>query len=336
MEIAGDNYYVVVSDGKNESVPSPQPENRALWDISGDELMTRIRQLGIIDSRSATPLWKMMEALKGRCTRVLIDCTDPCPESAVAYRLCLEKAFEIIGGAKILLHSLNAAKGVIVLEEYKNSAASALAEQVADPMLFAFAYVEEKQPYNDRALMEAVYLSELLKTETAADKSCLIVGAETAVSLFEGIAGGIPRTRQYISLCGQGVEDQNLCVPCGMMTKDILELCGGADHGSALAENSLLDGNHAGGTVKNGTRALVSYFPKKQKRLPCIGCGQCAEVCVARIYPKQILSKSKKERSFVAAHCLDCRCCEYICPCGIPLTRIIKKEQNKERKEQEK
>ncbi len=336
MEIAGDNYYVVVSDNKNQPRDDMRPEERALTHISGDDLITAVQRLGIVDSRSGRPLWKMMEDIKGHCTRVMIDCTDSCPESAIAYRICIEKAEEIIGGAKILLHALNSAKGVIAIEEYRHNAAAALADRVADPMLFAFAFIEEKQPYTDRTLMEAVYLAELTGTQTPSDRGCLIVGAETAAILFDCISTGMPQTRQFVSLCGNGADDQNLCIPCGMMTKDVIESCGGLDDGAQIAENNLLLGRPAGGTVKADTRTLISYFPKKFRRLPCIGCGECAKVCTARINPKQILSKSKKERTFVAAHCLECRCCEYVCPCNIPLFSLICRERKKDRKESKK
>lgn len=331
LEIAGSSYLVVMSDGQHGEEKLFPPETRALTEIDCDGIISLARQFSVSDSRSGLPLWKMMDDIRGKCRRVLVDCTDCCPESAIAYRICIEKSESVIGGAKILLHALGAEKGVIAVEEYRRNAIDSLASAASDPALFAFAPLEDKFPISDRSLMEAVYVKELRHGDSASDEGCLIVGAETAAALYDCICSGRPQTYRFISVCGEGFgRSSNLCVPDGMTSKDIFALCGGLGNGYAAAENDLLGGIRAHGTVMPHTRAFVGFRPEKKKRLPCIGCSECAAVCTARLDPRGILSKSRETRVFVADNCLMCGCCEYICPCGIPLRSLISRERKEE------
>lgn len=333
LEISGNNYLTVMSDGKNETIDLFEPETRNITDITGEEITELARRYGIIDTRSGRPLWKMMREIAGKCKRVITDCTDCTPESAISYRLCLEKPESVVGGSKILLHALNAGKGVIAVEEYRNSALSALSEKAKDPLMFAFALVEEKMPYTDRALIQAVYNTELRKGESASDRGCLIIGAETALALYECIRDGFPQTDRYISACGEGFSrEKNLCVPAGMLIKDIEKLCGGIAPHYVIAENSLLENKKAEGALSSSARALVACRPVRKEALPCIDCGECRKVCMARINPADIMQKNVKIRLDTAKKCIDCRCCDSVCPCYIPLYSMIENERSEYRK----
>jgi electron transport complex protein RnfC len=78
--------------------------------------------------------------------------------------------------------------------------------------------------------------------------------------------------------------------------------------------------------------------------LPCIRCGDCADVCPASLLPQQLYwySRSKEfdtARDYKLFDCIECGCCDYVCPSKIPLVsyfRFAKTEIMNQEREQRK
>lgn len=321
--IADERFLVVISDGQKEYRSPLMPESRRLTDIPREEIIELARSLGIADSRSGKPLYALMSEVKN-CMRIVVDCTESDPLSAIAYRLCVEKAESIVGGSKVLMYALDAEKGVFAAEYYRKMVFSALREQVSDDSLFAFAELDEKYPYTDRTLMDALYVRNMPSDATPADEGVLIVGPEAVCALYDGLLTGMPHITRYVSVCGKVENEKNLCVPSGITVHDIMSVCGRSG-GSIIAENSLLSGRTARGYVSAEVRALICTDRAEKKILPCIGCGACSDACTMRLTPKAILGADRKTHEYLRTRCTACGCCEYICPCGIPLmTKILR------------
>ncbi len=325
LEIEGNLYFVVIGDGTDEDAPALSPEERSLTDLTKEDIITAAKQLAIIDPRSGRPLWRLLSEV-GDCRRVVIDCTEPFPHSSILNRLCIEKAKEMVFGGKILVHAVNALKCVFPLEHSKKDALRALGEYATDEKLFASATLEEKYPYTDRALMYALYVKNLDDDETPAQNGILIVGAEAAIALYEGMLYGRPHTYRYITLCGEGMEQGgNFRVPRGITFHDLADICKGFPKDRLLIENSLLCGSPVSGALKDTTIAIIPDEKKQKRRTNCISCGSCAKACPVRLNPAEILI-GKSE--LITKKCISCGACEYICPSSIPLLRLIKGEED--------
>ncbi len=328
LELENKRYFTVVNNGEEGEALLFNPEERSLTEMDSEYIIEAARRLAIRDSRSGLPLWKLLSAAVG-CKRVVVDCTESDSESAIAYRLCIEKAKSAVGGAKVMLHCIGALKCVFAAEHYRNAAFDALQNAAGDEKLFAFGRLDEKYPYTDRTLMDALYVKDLAKGETAIEKEILIVGIEAAVALYDAMVSGIPQLTRYISVCGGGFKGgSNLCVPKGITKHDILELCGSIKPGYELIENSLLCGKKAGGSIGNRTRALISVKPAIRQSVVCIGCGSCASVCPMLLMPAEALSGSRKK---LLKYCVACGACQFICPSNIPLLELIGTEFSGER-----
>lgn len=328
LEIEGARYFAVINNGESGEERLFMPETRSLTEMDPRYIIDASRRLAVYDSRSGLPLWRLLEKALN-CKRLVIDCTESDPASAISYRLCLEKAKSAVGGAKIILHCIGALRCVFAAEYYRKAAFASLKEHANDEKLFAFGSLEEKYPYSDRTLMDALYLKDLAKGETALDRDVLIVGIETAVALYDAMASGLPQLDRFISVCGNGViEEKNLCVPRGITLHDIIGHCGNLIKDNILVENSLLCGKTAGGALGDGTECLVAVKPQKRQRNDCIGCGNCAGVCPVRLIPSEVLSGKGKRLS---ESCVACGACEFICPSNIPLLALIEAQNNKNR-----
>lgn len=323
-ELEGAKYFVVIGDGEGRTAQAFPPETRAITDLSLDDITECARKLAIFDSRTGQPLWKMLQSAQ-KCRRIVIDCTEPDAASAISYRLCLEKAKSLVGGAKILLRATDALKCVFTLEHYRKNAIEEIAKYATDEKLFAAAELDEKYPYLDLTIMHALYLKNLAHGETPLDHGIFIVGIEAAVALYDAMLSGIPQLDRYISYCTKSLANGgNLCVPRGITLREIIKQCG-VEKNTLLIENSLLFGRPVGGALSDKTRALITASPKKAVRAECISCGKCIEACPARLYPNDVLFAKDNRR--LKKLCVECGACSFVCPSGIPLLDLIRENK---------
>jgi electron transport complex protein RnfC len=63
--------------------------------------------------------------------------------------------------------------------------------------------------------------------------------------------------------------------------------------------------------------------------MPCIRCGECAEVCPADLLPQQLYWYAHtrdfdKTQDYNLFDCIECGCCAYVCPSHIPLVQYYR------------
>ena len=321
-EVGGSNYFVIIGNGSEEEKKIFSPESRRLTEMSEEDIVECAQKFGIVDSRSGRPLWEILEEAGSNCRRLVIDCTECDPNSAINYRLCIEKTKSLVGGAKVLLRATGALKCVFAAEHYRKAALTAILGHASDEKLFAIAELDEKYPYTDRTLMYALYVKPLERNETPLDHGVCIIGAETAVALYDSMLNGVPYIDRYVSLCGEGLPFGTNCkAPRGITLRDLTEICKIQKKNRILIENSVLSGSLAKGALSDSARAVISVLPKNKIRTICISCGRCADACPVRLIPSDVLAKDNDK---LFKYCVSCGACEYICPSGIPLMSLIK------------
>ncbi len=325
--LGGERFFVVVSDGSfNEEAPYPA-ETRPLTDLTKKDITDLARRYSIIDSRSGEPLWKMLQALN-KCRRLVVDCTESDPASAINYRLCVEKAKSAVGGAKVLIQATGALKCVFAFEHYRKRCYDYLSDFATDEKLFVPAPMAEKYPYGDRALMSALYLTELKAHERATDYGVFIVGIETVCALYDAIVSGVPQIGRYISFCGSNpLNGGNFYVPNGITLRDLSAISNYTKGDELLIENSTLSGEPISAAVKNSTRAVIALKPQSKPRATCIYCSRCADACPMKLNPREVLT-AKNE--ILTKLCISCGACDFTCPAGIPLMSLINSKEEQE------
>ena len=321
--IAGEKHAVVLSDGRNAEIRRFSPETRDIRAISPAEIAGLARRYGIIDPRTGAPLWQMLGQVGENAKRLIIDCTEPDGLSAITARVCLEKADSVAGGVKILLRACGAQKAVIAAAD--NPHGRAAAEKITarlDGFPAVAAILREKYPFDDGVLRRAIYLKDLEKGASAAEKGYLAVSPETAAAIYDCMATGFPQVDRYLGLYGNGLREQgNFIVPNGITLRDLIRDRGAAEKAVFLT-NSSLNGARFPGAVGGGARAVIAVIPREVKRRDCIGCGECVKVCPARLVPTDALYGGSRD---IKNYCVSCGACAFVCPSGIPLDIIIER-----------
>ena len=324
MELEGAHYFVVINQGDEDVITELEPETRPILELTREDIIASARKFGIIDSRSGRPLWKLLSEAE-KCTRLVVDCTDSFAHASINQRLSMEKTRSAVGGAKVMLHAIGGLKAVFAVEYTKSTAIEALENATPDKQLFAIATLEEKYPYGDIALMDAIYIKTLEPNRKPTDESVLIVGIEGAIALYDAMVSGMPQVYRYVSICDtDSKKGGNFRVPRGITYHDLYLLCG-IKNDSLIIENSLLSGSPAKGALSDGVIPLISAEQNTKKRTECISCGQCASACPVRLFPAEILTGAPHLKNI----CISCGACEFICPAGIPLLKMIKREAKK-------
>lgn len=327
LELEGQKYFAVMNRGETGEERLCPPETNSINEMSREYIIETAKKFGIIDQRSGRPLFELLEKKK-RFRRVVVDCTESDPLGCAAYRLCVEYPKEVVGGAKILVRATDALKCVFAAEYNRDKLFEKLKPYTKDKKLFALAELEEKYPYGDRALMDALYVKTLSVGETAIDRDVLIISPDAAYNLYISMSTGFPQTQLLISYAGEGIPNGgSIFVPRGMTMRDIVVAYGNAPEGCILVENDLLTGKPIKGVVNDSTRAIISVKPQKPSRSGCISCGECVSVCPVRLYPFEALGRNRES---MKKSCIYCGACSYICPSGIPLTELIRGTPKKE------
>ncbi len=327
LVIEGKSYFAVMNEGEEGEEEPFEPETRDIMELTLEDITQAAKKYAILDTRSGMPLWNILEKCGGS-KRVVVDCTEPDSLGAVNFRLGIDNAKSAVMGGKLLIRASDALKCVFAAEHNRSALFQALEEFATDEKLFAMAPVNDKYPYGDRQLMEAIYVQTLKRNQTPLDAGVLIVSLEAVIALYNSMVTGVPQLDRYITFCGAGLPKRgNFKIPRGATLFDLLNYCGAAPSDYALIENSRLNGKPMGGIIEDSTRAVISVLPEETQASECIRCGECVNACPVRLYPFEILENKEKYPKDI---CISCGACQYICPAGIPLMDMIKQEKEGE------
>jgi electron transport complex protein RnfC len=89
--------------------------------------------------------------------------------------------------------------------------------------------------------------------------------------------------------------------------------------------------------VTKATNCLIAAqageISPPRTEMPCIRCSECSEVCPALLLPQELLTAARRNDmgaldTLGVNACIECGCCDYVCPSHIPMTvRFIDAKQ---------
>ena len=334
----GDNApcIVIECDGDDRAI-EPSETLPAFDTLPPDVLLARILQGGIVGLGGAVfpTAQKLMQAVTCELEYLILNGVECEPYISCDDVLMREYAKEVLGGAQILLHALQLEVCYIVTESDKPEAMHNLGEQLAkfgDERIVLKLVPTIYPSGGEDQLVQLVTNLEVPSGGLPSDVGCLVQNVGTARAIYDWVVDYKPLLSRVTTVTGDGVaQPMNIEAPLGTPIADIIAFAGGYTDG---AEQLIIGGPMTGKSVSTDRVPLVkatncvlvlSEARPIGAEMPCIRCGECADVCPIQLLPQQLFwyacaDDEKKMRLHGLTDCIECGCCDLVCPSHIPLT----------------
>ncbi len=327
---------VIETDGEDRSIEradTPPPYDS----LPRDVLAQMILQGGIVGLGGAVfpTAQKLMQASTCDIDYLLLNGVECEPYISCDDVLMRERAKEVIGGAQILMHALGLDVSYIVVESDKPQALKALGEALGEAGDDRIVLKQVPTIYpsgGEDQLVQLVTKREVPSGGLPTDVGCLVQNVGTAVAVYDWIENHEPLISRVTTVTGNGVaRPMNVRTRFGTTVADVVNFVGGyTEH----AEQLIIGGPMFGRSVTTDRVPIVkasncvlvmSEAAAPGPQMPCIRCGECAEVCPIMLLPQQLYwyacaDDEKKLRTHGLTDCIECGCCDLVCPSHIPLT----------------
>ena len=338
----GREYAGVTDDGKGEKSPVFAPETRPLGDIPAEELLEKVKMLGILDVRGGDRLWRTLSRAsgcfpEGAVPKLIIDATDASGCSFTNYIQALQTPSDLIGGAVLLARLLGTGRIILLVDADRQKAIRTLTGRIGGNPLFALAKTVACYPMRDEMIYEMLYMERIPKGSSMNERGIFITDAQTAVQFCRAMLTGMPQTVRWLTAAGEGFAQQAVvCLPLGTPWQNVLAACKFRGEPYRTMINSPIRGEEARGVCEGDAVCVISSLPKEHHATHCISCGHCGEVCPMRLQPRKILfTRRISDVQALVSDCVGCGCCEYACPAYLPLAEMIAEYKSEPKEESE-
>lgn len=258
--------------------------------------------------------------------------------------LMRERARDVIGGGRVLMHALGLDACYIVVESDKPEALEALEialGEVGDTRIVLKQVPTIYPSGGEDQLVQLVTNREVPTGGLPTDVGCLVQNVGTAVAIYDWIHGSRPLISRITTITGEGIsQPMNVNVRLGTTVADVVAFAGGY---TDRAKQLIIGGPMTGKSVTTDRVPVVkatncilvlSETPSPGPEMPCIRCGACAEVCPVQLLPQQLFwyacaDDEKQLRNYGLTDCIECGCCDLVCPSHIPLTADFRKAKGR-------
>lgn len=308
--------------------------------FTSEEIAGRIRRAGLVGMGGAgfpTPVKTTVPENK-KIEYFIINGIECEPFLTADDRLMVEKAEQIVIGAKIINKLLGIQNAVIAIDENKPQAIEILSKITKTYVGVNVQVLKTKYPQGgEKQLIKAVTGREVPSGKLPADVGCLVHNVGTVYAVYEAVAKNKTLIERIVTLSGDncpnggnyrvriGTPASYLIAKTGLPPEKIGEIIFGGPMMGTSAANPQAPVTK----LTSGILLLSDKFTRKLPETDCIRCGKCVEVCPMGLSP-YLITKYAKEGMFAEAKaisaldCIECGSCAYICPAKIPLLDYCK------------
>ncbi|UTW49850.1 electron transport complex subunit RsxC [Bacterioplanoides sp. SCSIO 12839] len=314
-----------------------------LADISPADLTQHISDCGIAGMGGAGfPTAVKLHTGKRDISTLILNGAECEPYITADDMLMRERAREVISGAQILLHILDAKRCMIGVEDNKPEAIEALNAALVDlheEHHIDVVAIPTKYPSGgEKQLIQILTGEEVPAGGIPADLGIVCQNVGTAAAISQAVFEGTPLISRVTTLTGDANEQPgNWEVLLGTPVNFLLELAG---YQPQKRERVVMGGPMMGFSLPSLDLPVVKttncLLAPTEKELPandiamaCIRCGMCADACPAELLPQQLYWFSKTQEFDKAEQhnlfdCIECGACSYVCPSHIPLVQYYR------------
>lgn len=310
------------------------------YQASAEELLDKIRQAGIsgLGGAGFPTVIKLSPAPNQPINTLIINGTECEPYITADDVLMREKAPQLLLGIDILVQILQPENVLIAIEDNKPEAIAAVRGALQSRRYQVVAIPTIYPSGGERQLIEILTGQQVPSAKLPAQLGILCQNVGTAVAVHDAVIEGKPLISRITTLTGQALQ-KPMNVECLIGTPAI-ELLEFAGLQKAQMSRLIVGGPMMGFTlpaldapiIKTSNcllAATAEELPAPPPALPCIRCGDCAEVCPANLLPQQLhFYALGDDHPQLQAHnlfdCIECGACAYVCPSSIPLVQYYR------------
>ncbi len=332
---------VVIGNDEQDRIATETGGTVDAFSLSPDAIRQKVKDAGVVGlGGAAFPTAVKLSPPKDRPIDILIINGCECePMLTADHRLMLEHPEAILKGAELARLAVGAKKTIVGIEDNKADAADVLRRE-ADHFPMEIQFLKTKYPQGaEKNLIYALLRREVPRGGLPFDVGIVVQNVGTAKAIWEAVSAGKPLYERVITVGGPGIrEPKNLLVRVGTPFRSAVEFCNGLQDDA----NMLIMGGPMMGLAQwsldtpivKGTSGLLAWHaPAQVSEYPCIRCGRCIDHCPMGLSPTQIHKFVRSEKwteseDWGILDCVECGCCQYICPSKIPLVHWMRLGKN--------
>ncbi len=344
---------IIEPDGKDEWLE--RKEQADFRNMDPSELRNIIRCAGIVGlGGAAFPTFIKINPAGHTIKSLILNGAECEPYISCDDMLMREQAEDIVAGAIIMRHALNADKVVIAIEDNKQEAIQSMQALTDRHDWLSVQVIPTIYPIGgERQLIKVLTGEDVPSQGLPLDINIVVNNVATAAAIHHALEHQRPLISRIITVTGSGIRSpRNIEALIGTPMSDLVELAGGY---TESADRLIMGGPMMGITLKTDATPVVKgsncllvqtqsdHAGEKPPR-PCIRCAECVKVCPVSLLPQQLhwFAQAKNLDGLQSHHlfdCIECGCCSIVCPSHIPLVQyfrygkseIWKKEQELEK-----
>ena len=329
---------VIKNDFKETLHESVQPHGE-LDSLTGEEIIEIVKNAGIVGMGGAGfPTYVKLQPGKP-IEYVLLNGCECEPYLTADHQLLLHYADDVIFGLRAIMKTVEAAKGVIVIEDNKPDAIKLLEEKVANIENIKVCVARTKYPQGaEKMLIKRVTGRMVPSGKLPADVGCVVSNVATSKAISDAIQTSMPLVERITAVTGEYIKNPgNFLVRIGTPAKALVDACGGiTDENATVKAGGLMMGfvqNGLDAPIMKGSNGIIAINTDPSREVSCIKCGRCVDVCPMELKPLWFAKYADTEnwegmKQMNVMDCMECRCCEYICSSKIPLVNKIRAGKN--------
>jgi electron transport complex protein RnfC len=326
----------LIPDGKDEWVVRNPVDYR---ERSPSELQQLLRMAGVVGlGGAAFPSDVKLRIGTSKIGTLVLNGAECEPFITCDDMLMRERAAEIVQGAELLRHMLDADEVLFGVENNKPEAIAALQQAISESGLKheAIAIPTIYPVGSAKQLIRVLTGLEVPSGKLPTDIGVQCFNIATAYTVHRALALGEPLLSRIVTVTGNVRNAQNFEALIGTPIAELVALAGalpdtdGYIMGGPMMGFSLPDVHVP---LVKATNCIIAasakLFPPPAPAMPCIRCTRCVEVCPAGLQPQDLywFAQSRefgRAQAFSLFDCIECGACSYVCPSHIPLVQYYR------------
>lgn len=311
--------------------------------MPAEELIRRIAEAGIVGLGGAVfPTHRKLDSHFSQPIKTLILNGAECePYISCDEMLMRQHPEQILLGSQILARALGTVEHIIIaLEDQMGEVEDDFkrAQRLIDDPRIRICRVRTIYPEGgERQLIKVLTNAEVPSGGYPQQLGIVCVNVGTAWSVKRALVDRVPLIERVVTVSGAVNDPRNWLTLLGTPVSHLIKISGGLKPnvsrlvmggpvmGMAIRDDAM--------SVTKGFNCLLAMQGKQlrnpEQSLPCINCSECVRVCPARLMPQMLYDSVRtgntaQSSKLALFDCIECGCCDLVCPSHIPLTEYFR------------